>query len=208
MKLKVCGINDKNILQSIIKLDVDYVGFIFFEKSPRCVNLDFIREISVFDFKNTIPVCVFVNSNNSFIREVISFFEKPIIQFHGDETQIFCDSFDTHYWKAIRISNQESFKQITSYPNAKGILLDTFEDKNYGGTGRAFDWSFLKTNNFAQNLILSGGINDQNMQEACKLSPWCIDINSGVELAPGKKDLVKINKIIKIKHNYEQQRLT
>ena len=87
-------------------------------------------------------------------------------------------------------------------------MLDTFEDKNYGGTGRSFDWSFLKTNSFTQNLILSGGINDQNMQEACKLSPWCIDINSGVESAPGKKDLVKINKIIKIKHNYEQQRLT
>ena len=77
MKLKVCGINDKNILQSIIKLDVDYVGFIFFENSPRCVNLDFIREISVFDFRNTIPVCVFVNSNNSFIREVISFLKNP-----------------------------------------------------------------------------------------------------------------------------------
>ena len=208
MKLKVCGINDKNILRSLIKLSVDYVGFIFAEKSPRCVNLDFIGEISNFDFKNTIPVCVFVNSNDSFIKEVISFFKKPIIQFHGDETQVFCDSFDTHYWKAIRISNKESFKQITSYPNAKGILLDTFEDKNYGGTGRAFDWSFLKTNSFAQNIILSGGINDQNMQEACKLSPWCIDINSGVESAPGKKDLVKINKIIKIKHNYEQQRLT
>ena len=84
-------------------------GHAWSARRERGVNLDFIREISDFDFKNTIPVCVFVNSNNSFIREVISFFEKPIIQFHGDETQIFCDSFDTHYWKAIRISNQESF---------------------------------------------------------------------------------------------------
>ena len=92
MKIKICGITERDTLNFLIENEVDYVGFIFHENSPRCVTHGFIDEIKDIDFKKTRPVCVFVNADKSFINSSIKRFENPVIQFHGDESEDFCKS--------------------------------------------------------------------------------------------------------------------
>ena len=103
MKIKICGVTEIGILNFLIENGVDYVGFIFHENSPRNVTHAFINEIKDINFQKTRPVCVFVNPNKSFVSSSLSHFETPIIQFHGDESEDFCDSFDCVFWKALRI---------------------------------------------------------------------------------------------------------
>ena len=92
-KIKICGISDIEILKQLIKLNLDYVGFIFYSKSPRFVDEVFLEKIQNIDFKETTPVCVYVNADEDFIYKTSSFFSNPILQFHGDEDQNFCETF-------------------------------------------------------------------------------------------------------------------
>ena len=94
MKIKICGITEIETLNFLIENGVDYVGFIFHENSPRNVTHAFINEIKNIDFQKTRPVCVFVNPEKSLVNSSLSYFENPIIQFHGDESEDFCKLVD------------------------------------------------------------------------------------------------------------------
>ena len=197
MKIKICGITEKNTLNFLIENEVDYAGFIFHEKSPRNVTHEFIAEIKDIDFKRTRPVCVFVNARKSFVRSSIKSFKNPIIQFHGDESEDFCKSFGYEFWKALRVRNSKSLKDIKYFNNAEAILFDTFKKGVFGGTGSSFDWRVLNSDlMFKKKIILSGGLSIENLENALKINPWCLDFNSGVESAPGLKDHSKITEIL------------
>ena len=104
--LKICGVNDIKILHELIMIDeVSFIGFIFHDNSPRNVRDNFLKKISKIDFKNKRPVCVYVNSSKKFIQETSSYFNNPILQFHGDETNEFCNSFNNDFWKVIRVKD-------------------------------------------------------------------------------------------------------
>ena len=149
------------------------------------------------NFQKTRPVCVFVNPNKSFVSSSLSHFENPIIQFHGDESEDFCDSFDCEFWKALRIKDSKSLEDIKHFKNAEAILCDTFKEGVYGGTGSSFDWKILNSDLFLnKKIILSGGLSIENLENALKIDPWCLDFNSGVESAPGLKDHAKIMEIL------------
>ena len=197
MKIKICGVTEIGILNFLIENGVDYVGFIFHENSPRNVTHAFINEIKNINFQKTRPVCVFVNPNKSFVSSSLSHFENPIIQFHGDESEDFCDSFDCEFWKALRIKDSKSLEDMKHFKNAQAILCDTFKEGIYGGTGSSFDWEILNTDLFLdKKIILSGGLSIENLENALKINPWCLDFNSGVESAPGFKDHSKITEIL------------
>ena len=199
MKIKICGVTEIGILNFLIENGVDYVGFIFHENSPRNVTHAFINEIKNINFQETRPVCVFVNPNKSFVSSSLSHFENPIIQFHGDESEDFCDSFDCEFWKALRIKDSKSLEDMKHFKNAQAILCDTFKEGIYGGTGSSFDWEILNTDLFLdKKIILSGGLSIENLENALKINPWCLDFNSGVESAPGFKDHSKITKILSL----------
>ena len=199
MKIKICGVTEIGILNFLIENGVDYVGFIFHENSPRNITHAFINEIKDINFQKTRPVCVFVNPNKSFVSSSLSHFENPIIQFHGDESEDFCDSFDCEFWKALRIKDSKSLEDIKHFKNAEAILCDTFKEGVYGGTGSSFDWKILNSDLFLnKKIILSGGLSIENLENALKIDPWCLDFNSGVESRPGLKDHSKIVEILSL----------
>lgn len=198
--IKICGVNDLQILHELIMIDeVNFIGFIFYNDSPRNVTDNFLKKISKIDFKNKRPVCVYVNSSKEYIQETSSYFNNPILQFHGDETNQFCNSFNNEYWKVIRVKDLLSIKKISKYHNASAILFENYEENIYGGTGKSFNWNLLENiKSLDTKIIISGGINIKNVHNAINIEPWCIDINSGVESSAGVKDLNLINEIIEV----------
>jgi len=199
MKIKICGITEIETLNFLIENGVDYVGFIFHENSPRNVTHAFINEIKNINFQKTRPVCVFANPDKLFVSSSLSCFENPIIQFHGNEAEDFCESFDNEFWKALRIKDSKSLEDIKYFRNAEAILCDTFKEGVYGGTGTSFDWKILNPDLFLEKkIILSGGLSIENVEDALKIDPWCLDFNSGVESSPGLKDHSKIVEILSL----------
>tara|TARA_B100000945_G_scaffold91364_1_gene71339 strand:+ start:1243 stop:1866 length:624 start_codon:yes stop_codon:yes gene_type:complete len=198
--IKICGVNDLQILHELIMIDeVNFIGFIFYNDSPRNVTDNFLKKISKIDFKNKRPVCVYVNSSKEHIQETSSYFNNPILQFHGNETNQFCNSFNNEYWKVIRVKDLLSIKKISKYHSASAILLENYEENIYGGTGKSFNWNLLENiKSLDTKIIISGGINIKNVHNAINIEPWCIDINSGVESSAGVKDLNLINEIIEV----------
>ena len=202
-KIKICGVSDIDILKQLISFNLDYVGFIFYSKSPRFVDEAFLEKIQDIDFKDTRPVCVYVNADEDFIYKTSSFFNNPILQFHGDEDQNFCETFGLDYWKAIRIKDENDIEKISQYNSASAVLLENHKDGTYGGTGESFNWELLKViDNDFQNFVLSGGINSENVDNALKTNSWCLDLNSGVESQEGIKDILLIKDILKTIRNY------
>ena len=195
--IKICGIADLNFLNEVIQInEINYLGFIFYENSPRNVTKDLLNDIKRFDFKDKRPVCVFVNASSEFINESISYFKDPLLQFHGDETNQFCSSFKKDFWKVIHVKSIESIDRIEEYPDASAILLENYKKDQFGGTGESFDWDIVKKANLSKKIVLSGGINVKNVDNAISTQPWCIDINSGVESSIGIKNITLVNKIL------------
>ena len=189
---KICGITNLSDAQAAAIHGASAIGFIFYEKSSRAISIEDAKFISRHLSNDISKVGVFVNHDKAFIEEAIRFVSLNIIQLHGDETPGFCNQFDVPVFKAVRIKNEASLSVMDQY-NVAGFLLDTFSNKQYGGTGETFDWSLLNEQ-IDTPIILSGGLNPDNILDAIdSVNPAAIDVNSGVELSPGKKDHQKIN---------------
>jgi phosphoribosylanthranilate isomerase len=166
--------------------------------------MDLLESLKKIDFKSTRPVCVFVNPEEEEVYKISSYLTDPILQFHGDESEEFCESFGLDYWKAIRVKNKEDLGLIDLFPSASAILLENHVPGTYGGTGESFDWDILENSDeLTNNIVLSGGINSENVHNAITTNSWCIDLNSGVESEKGVKDIKLINNILNIIKNYE-----
>ena len=203
-KIKICGISNIKILKTLISLDIDFIGFIFYSKSPRFVDNKFLQPIQDIDFKNSRPVCVYVNPDEDYVYETSSYFDNPILQFHGEEENNFCESFGLDYWKAIRVKNKQDLNSISLYSSAQAILLENHKEGSYGGTGESFNWTILKDiENDDQNFVLSGGINSKNVDNALKTNSWCLDLNSGVESQEGIKNIELVKDILKTIETYD-----
>ncbi len=197
MKLKICGINDIYILQHACEAGLDFVGFIMVNESPRNISNNFLASLESFDFLSTTPVFVFVNPSVDEVKKITSNFENAILQFHGDEEDSFCRQFDQLFWKTIRVKDSQSLEAINDFPSADAILLETFSQDAYGGTGKVFDWGLLEKISVQRKFVLAGGINPKNIKEAVSVDPWCIDVNSGVESSVALKDKALMDEIIK-----------
>ena len=202
--IKICGINELKILNELIMIEeIDFIGFIFYQDSLRNVSNNLLQQLKDIDLKEKRPVCVYVNASRSLIEETSSYFDNPVLQFHGDETNEFCKSFNKDFWKVIRVRDLSSIQNISEYHDASAILLENYEKGKYGGTGKSFDWHLLENiKTLDMKIIVSGGINIKNVHNAININPWCIDINSGVESSEGVKDLKLINEILDI-YNHE-----
>ena len=202
--IKICGINELKILNELIMIkEIDFIGFIFYQDSLRNVSNNLLQQLKDIDLKEKRPVCVYVNASRSLIEETSSYFDNPVLQFHGDETNEFCKSFNKDFWKVIRVRDLSSIQNISEYHDASAILLENYEKGKYGGTGKSFDWHLLENiKTLDMKIIVSGGINIKNVHNAININPWCIDINSGVESSAGVKDLKLINEILDI-YNHE-----
>lgn len=193
---KICGITNLDDANVAVENGASAIGFIFYEKSPRTISINNAKSISKHLPKTIARVGVFVNHEKDFINEAISEVPLDMIQLHSDETPDFCNQFDVPILKALRIKNEASLSVMDQYDVAV-FLLDTFSNDQYGGTGETFDWSVLNRK-FKTPIILSGGLNPENILDAIDaVNPSAVDVNSGVESSPGKKDFNKLKLLFK-----------
>jgi len=203
MQLKVCGLSDSNQINTLSNLDVDRLGFIFYNKSPRYVGNKLDSEgLSKINSK-TNKTGVFVNEEQSQIENIISKFKLNSIQLHGNESPEFCLQLKkkVEVIKAIAIKNKESFTETEKYNDACDFFLFDTYSESHGGTGKKFDWSWLSNYKLNIPFFLSGGIDLADITEINKLNhPQLIglDVNSKFEIEPGIKDINKIKELIKL----------
>lgn len=202
MQLKVCGLCDINQIKTLANLNIDRLGFIFYDKSPRYVGdkLD-SEELSKINGKVN-KTGVFVNEGQSQIENMITKFKLNSIQLHGNESPEFCLQLKkkVEVIKTISIKNKESFTEVEKYNDACDFFLFDTYSEYHGGTGKKFDWSWLDHYKLNIPCFLSGGIDLADIPEINKLNhPKLIgiDVNSKFEIEPGIKDLNKIKEIIK-----------
>ena len=201
MKTKICGITNRDDALNAIALNVDAVGFIFYEHSPRYISGDRVEEfiLDIPPFINTVGV--FVNESAETIRKVAKQCRLSSIQLHGSEPPEFCTQFDLPVIKAIPVRDESDIEAIPQYKGCvSGILLDTKVENVHGGTGKTFDWGLaIAAKEYDTPLILSGGINSQNVSKAIKMvNPYGVDICSGVEKEPGIKDYNKMQHLLEL----------
>lgn len=199
MKIKICGITNKEDALNAVNLGCDAVGFIFHEPSPRYISPDIVEEISLFLPPFVMSVGVFVNADRKYIKHVSEKCRLDVIQLHGEETPATCLAMPHRVIKAIKISEPEDLEKIPQYlGTVSSILLDTKVAGIEGGSGKVFDWGLaLKAKEYEIPLILAGGITHANLAKAVHLvNPYAVDLSSSVESAPGKKDYNKMREII------------
>jgi len=201
VKVKICGITNYEDAAAAVDMGADLLGFNFYPKSPRFVPPEKASEII-----SKLPafidiVGVFVNASFEQIRETIDLCQLNWVQLHGDEDPQFCNSFlslDVKTMKALRVKDQNDIQQAENY-FTDAILLDAFHPEKYGGTGLTFDWNIV--GHIGKRVFLAGGINPDNASEAIKLGVYGIDVCSGIEAEPGKKDHKKMKKLFEnIRH--------
>ena len=196
-RVKVCGITNPEDALCAVRLGATALGFVFYEKSPRFVAPEeageIIRQIPPFVTK----VGVFVNAGADYLREAKNIAGFDIYQFHGDETPEFCVTFGEEYIKAIRVKDAGSLDAVKLY-DTDAFLFDTYSPDAYGGTGENFSWDVLARRKLEDKfVILSGGLNPDNVRDAIRaVGPYAVDVSSGVENSPGRKDHTKLERFM------------
>jgi len=201
VKVKICGITNYEDAAAAVDMGADLLGFNFYPKSPRFVSPQKASEI-ISKLPGFIDIVgVFVNASFEQIRETIDLCQLNWVQLHGDEDPQFCNSFlslDVKTMKALRVKDQNDIQQAENY-FTDAILLDAFHPEKYGGTGLTFDWNIV--GHIGKRVFLAGGINPDNATEAIKLGVYGIDVCSGIETEPGKKDHKKMRELFEnIRH--------
>ena len=202
--IKICGITNLEDAELAVSCGADALGFIMYEKSPRKINKEKVLKIIEELPERIVPVLVFVNSSSEYVETCLEMSPKLIPQFHGEETPEFCSSFGRDFLKALRVSGEEDLHPIfESYSKSWMLLLDSYQKNDFGGTGKSFDWKSLKEKEFNKPYLLAGGLNPENVENALSLVSCAgLDVSSGVESSPGKKDSIKLKKFIETARNF------
>lgn len=199
MEIKVCGMRDQDNIRNLIsEVKPDWMGLIFYPKSPRFVSDELASEISEIDIKK---VGVFVNESETEILRKVKQFDLSAIQLHGSETPEFVKSLsektDCELWKVISVGEEIDWKSLGDYlPYVTKFLFDTATPL-HGGSGRKFDWKVFETYPFDRGFLLSGGLDEESAEEVLALRKQIpqlqgVDLNSKFELAPGLKNIEKL----------------
>lgn len=196
--IKICGITNKIDALNAAGLGVDMLGFVFYKKSKRYIEPSVAEDII-----NELPdridkVGVFVDEEESVVTAIAEDAALTMLQFHGNETPEYCARFSGRFKviKAFRIQTQEDLKAVNGY-GADYYLFDTYGGECAGGTGKIFDWKLLKDFEILKPMILSGGLTPLNVGQAIKeLAPFGVDVSTGVERAPGAKDLELMKRFV------------
>lgn len=203
MKLKVCGMRDSSNIQALVSLKPDFIGFIFYDKSPRFVgeeiNEEEIRQIPASIKK----VGVFVNASPDYIVNTARQFDLQYVQLHGNELPDFCRILrqkGLNVIKAFSVDSSFNFAMLNNYKPFCDLFLFDTKGALPGGNGVPFDWSVLRKYDQQIPFLLSGGVSLENINELLDLATtipvYGIDINSRFEVEPALKDVVQIERLI------------
>jgi len=199
IEIKICGITDLDDALAAVEAGADALGFIFHPRSPRCVSPQRAKEIIIGLPHGVAKVGVFVNDDPGQVAKIAETCGLDLLQLHGDETPEYCRRFPASMLiKAFSPRTAKDIEAEADYP-VRAILVDASVPGLYGGTGKTSNWDLARMIGESFPLILSGGLNSGNIRDAiASVSPHAVDINSGVESSPGRKDHDKIRGIIEI----------
>ena len=192
-RVKICGITRVEDALSAVDAGADAIGLVFYTQSPRCVSIAQAQAIIAAMPPFVSVVGLFVNATTAEIQSTLTQVHLDIVQFHGDETPEQCAQINFPYYKAIRVKPDTNLLQYAiDFKGANALLLDTFSEQDYGGTGHVFDWNLIPKN-LTKPVILAGGLVPENVANAIKqVQPYAVDVSGGVELSKGIKDAAKI----------------
>jgi phosphoribosylanthranilate isomerase len=198
MKVKVCGITNHDDAELALDNGVDALGFNFFPPSPRYIRPEDARRIIHRLPPFVVTVGLFVNMPQpDQVSEIANIAGVQMIQLHGDETPEYCRALaDWLLIKVLRVGPSGIPGNLAEY-GVQGFLLDAKDDVLFGGTGRSFDWRLAKDIRRIRPIILAGGLRADNVREAIRIvQPYGVDVCSGVEVSPGKKDPGKLKEFM------------
>ena len=197
IQIKICGITSYTDAQAAVVAGADALGLNFYERSPRYLTISKAAEISKHLPPFILRVGVFVNAPEDQVFQAIGKCGLGMLQFHGNETPEYCTQFGLMSMKAFRIRGAEALKEMPQY-STEAWLLDAYSPKTQGGTGKKFNWELaVEAKKFGRPIFLAGGLTPGNIADAVRrVRPFGVDVSSGVESAPGKKDHQKVRDFI------------
>ncbi|AXQ49052.1 phosphoribosylanthranilate isomerase [Pseudomonas vlassakiae] len=193
VRSKICGITRIEDALAAAEAGADAIGFVFYARSPRAVDVRQARAIIAELPPFVTTVGLFVNASRCELNEILEVVPLDLLQFHGDETPADCEGYHRPWIKALRVRPGDDLEAACQrYAGARGILLDTYVAGVPGGTGEAFDWSLVPAR-LSKPIILAGGLSAGNVGQAiAQVRPYAVDVSGGVEQAKGIKDAAKI----------------
>ena len=192
-RTKICGITRVEDAQAAVAVGADAIGLVFYANSPRYVGIERAAEIIASLPPFVAAVGLFVNADPAEVRAVLGAVRLDLLQFHGDESAQYCQSFHFPYIKALRVRPGVNLVQYAAdFASARALLLDAYQEGVAGGTGQVFDWGLIPAD-LPKPVILAGGLNAGNVAEAIRqVRPYAVDVSGGVEREKGIKDADKI----------------
>jgi len=197
VKVKICGITSVADAEAAVQAGADAVGLMFCAGSPRHVAMETARDIARRLAPFVMRAGVFADPDPSEVFAAMRLCELNLLQFHGAETPAFCQQFGLMTIKAFRVQNAESLRLMGAY-HTHAFLLDSYVAGQPGGTGETFNWDLAcEAKKLGKPIFLAGGLTPQNVAEAVRrVEPFGVDVSSGVEQSPGKKDAKKMQDFI------------
>lgn len=205
MKVKICGITNIDDARAAIDAGADLLGFNFYQKSPRYIAPEKAGAIATrirSGAQRPLLVGVFVNSLLEEVRSILEIAQIDLAQLHGDEPVNVVEQLNGRGFKALRpTSEEEALTQAEWFaphgPNAPELLVDAYRKDQYGGTGHTADWTIAAKLAQRYPILLAGGLTPDNVVEAVRqVRPWGVDVASGVEISPEKKDVAKMKLLV------------
>lgn len=196
-RVKICGITRVEDAQAAAAAGADAIGFVFHPGSPRAINAETARAICAALPAFVTTVGLFVDAEPTAVQTILDVLPLDLLQFHGSETAEYCGRFARPYFKALRMREDiDVIATAQQFATARAILLDTYRADVAGGTGEIFDWRRVP-NSLRDKIILAGGLTPDNVANAiAQIHPYAVDVSGGVESAPGRKDVKKIEAFI------------
>ncbi len=194
--VKICGITSVEDALAAVQAGADWIGLNFYSRSPRCVDLAVAERIVASLPETTKAVGVFVNAPREEVEAIARRVGLHMLQFHGDEPPEYCRDWSWPVIKAVRGVGAEALRNAEAFATAY-LLIDAFAPGQYGGTGRVVDWGALAIWKAPRPLILAGGLTPDNVATAVRVvAPFAVDVASGVEVTPGRKDRVAMRRFV------------
>jgi len=193
VKVKICGLTNLPDAQAVVQAGADLLGFIFAEASPRRLTLAAATAIAKEIPPPIVKVGVFVNPPDDLVWQALTECGLGLLQFHGEEAPEFCTQFGVMSVKAFRVRDEQSLAALKNYPT-DAWLLDTYAENQAGGTGQPFNWNLaVAAKQFGKPIFLAGGLTPANVADAVRrVQPFAVDVSSGVEISPGRKDHARV----------------
>ncbi|MCP9463174.1 MAG: phosphoribosylanthranilate isomerase [Nitrospira sp.] len=200
VKVKICGITNHEDAHLAVEAGADALGFVLYRQSPRYVRPETVRAIVASLPPFVVSIGVFVNEHAEVVRQLMDDCGLALAQLHGDESSSYCETLGRPAIKAVRLKDRHSLLAVAEFhgrAGVRGFVVDAFSEQAYGGTGRPVDWTLAGEIARTAPVLLAGGLTPDNVGEAIRsVRPYGVDVSSGVEARPGKKDPVKVKSFV------------